>query len=170
MITFYFIMWILAIAATAIYFLLKFHYSKRKPEFKPQISLEYWNNPSILLLNMINDYRLFYGVNKLLPEALTHSLADLRCTTVINNFFIEGAELSHRGFPDVVSMALDEGINQVGENLAYGFNSNIVVFNNFRDSKSHNENMLNPNWKYIGIDIREDLTINKKFYVVIFSN
>lgn len=169
MTTFYLIMWIAIITATAIYFIIKYHYRLKPKEFRPIIDLEYWNTDSILLLNMINDYRIFHGLHTLLPEKLNHDIADIRCTTVISNFFIEGRSLSHSGSLDVSSMMLKEGIKAMDENINYGSNSNISAFRNFTEDKNHNNNMLNPKWKYIGIDIRTDPTIKRKFYVVIFS-
>src|SRR3990172_529864 len=140
MTTFYFIVWIAVLTATAIYFTIKYHYRLKPKEFRPVIHLEYWNTDSILLLGMINDYRAFNDLVRLIPEELNHTMADVRCTTVISNFFIEGRELSHKGFPDIAGMMLKEGIIGMGENLAYGYDKNILAFRHFTESESHNEN------------------------------
>ncbi len=102
-------------------------------------------------LTMINDYRQQNGAGAL---AINSSLQDasrwMSTDMGVNNYFSHTDSLGRNPF---VRMG-DFGYNYntwKGENIAAGYVTADAVFNGWKNSSGHNANMLNANYKVIGI-------------------
>ena len=120
------------------------------------------------LLKRLNDYRTENGLNPLefrqdLSESARYkSLAMLQ----YDYFSHDNPNLGGKPFDYLMWDVLDLSYTSVGENLAFIGNSSPdmkieaeELFQGWKNSPSHNEQMLNPYHKYIGIGvIRSDKT------------
>lgn len=102
-------------------------------------------------LAMINDYRQQNGAGAL---AIDSSLEDasrwMSNDLGVNNYFSHTDSLGRSPF---VRMS-DFGYNYntwKGENIAAGYTTASAVFNGWKNSPGHNANMLNANYRVIGI-------------------
>jgi len=106
----------------------------------------------------INNYRIWEKLDVLEFDNRIFDTASDRC-----DYCIDLGEVSHDNFSDVVDALQPLGLKHFGEILASGFNTEKGALNGFKNSKEHNAIMLNPNWKYIGVGIKD------KVYCVIFA-
>lgn len=115
---------------------------------------EYTNNyypdaNTVALFEMINNYRIANGLNKLVLDEDLSRLA-----------YVRACEQECKGHirPDgtrffTIFGEYDVYYKTVGENIAISSTNDIErIFNGWKDSESHNANML-ENWKYTGICI-----------------
>ena len=113
-------------------------------------------------LDLINDYRISIGLNKL--EKINHiSFKSSEHT----DYMIETNIISHANFAERQSnlhQAL--GALQVGENVAFNFDSPQIALNAWLNSPSHKVN-IEGDYTHFGISIREN-ELGQKFYTNIF--
>ena len=149
-------------------FLKKVIFGEKKEEiksFSPNYDFRTWSKEELALGKMVNDYRITHNLKPLFYEMSHYGLASER-----TNYFISknpGSNLSHEGFIEMAVELYSSGLH-VAENIAYGYATNEGVFNGWWKSYSHNKAMLNPNWEYTGVTIREDLK-GRKYYCQIFG-
>jgi hypothetical protein len=108
-------------------------------------------------VELINDYRASKGLDRLLVSDVLSDASTKHCldmsrygffshTTMGSDYFRVGANAGERmvacGYPPY---------HRWGENIAGGFKTAADVFAAWKNSASHNENMLSPYWKVIGI-------------------
>ena len=110
-----------------------------------------YDSDEVYFLTLINNYRAGYGLSPLtMSITLCNSSEGHSYDMAINNFF------SHTGsngssFSDRIRAAGYFYNTSMGENIAAGYADAQSVFNAWRNSPSHDENMLSPNYHAIGI-------------------
>lgn len=107
----------------------------------------------IQIFNMINEHRVANGLEPVEYSFRLQSAADAYALRMYDEGFFghvapDGSEPADR--------ALDAGFCNgfVGENIAYGRNrlsSADQVMQAFKNSPVHNDNMLEPRWRYVGV-------------------
>jgi len=120
--------------------------------------------PAEELLVAINKYRAESSASYLLADSIASYLAQDRCYEMIDENI-----LSHEDWGDEASEILVLGSDSIGENIAYGHASTEGVMEGWKKSEGHNENMLNPKWKYIGIAVVKD-SKGRNWYCTLFLN
>lgn len=140
---------------------------ERDLAFQPNITPEYWSTQEKLFLNLVNNYREHLGVGILTPEQFIKNVSELRAITVKRHFIDDGNVLSHKDFPYVQTMIVNEGLKAAGENLAYGFSGHKACFDSFLSSEVHKRNMIDPDWLYCGITINQ--IEDRNLYVMLFA-
>jgi len=104
------------------------------------------------IFNLVNDYRTSNGLTKLIvlniisKEAVNHT-----------NYMIETGDISHYNFnkrhQNLVTYA---SAKNVGENIAYGYNSAQGVVNSWVNSDGHREIIENKNYTHFGISTKKN--------------
>lgn len=112
----------------------------------------------LLILNEMNSYRRLAGVKPLVSDDFTTCVADIRVEDMISLDMI-----SHEKFPIQASKLLNLGAEVAGENLAYGYATVEGVCTAWYKSPGHKKNMLNPNYDFCGIAVKD------KYFVVFFG-
>lgn len=120
------------------------------------------NQNEIDLLNIVNDYRESKGLNRLeLIEHLSYM------SFKHNEYMIKNSNITHFGFEyreNNIKIVLNA--ISVGENIAYGYSTNISTLNSWINSNSHRIN-LERDYTHFGTSILIDSN-NKKYYTIIF--
>jgi len=107
----------------------------------------------ITMLNLVNEARVENGLEKLWYSARVHEISTLRAYELSS--YYSHSRSDGRGFHTAF---IDAGINykMVGENIAYGrnmFKTPEEVFEAWMNSKSHRENILNPDFECVGFGL-----------------
>lgn len=121
-----------------------------------------WGKDHLDLLFQIQEYRLSNGLNILKKDDDMKILAQARTRYLIDNDI--RIEL-HRHFFKHRQPYLDIGLESISENVSYKYRK---VFAQWKLSKSHNDNILKPDWIYVGISIQEN-HLNEKYVSLILS-
>ncbi|MFN7930040.1 MAG: CAP domain-containing protein [Blastocatellia bacterium] len=102
-------------------------------------------------LKLINDYRAANGLGTLqVSVAITNACDWMSSDMATKNYFDHTDSLGRDPF--VRMRAFGYNYNTwMGENIAAGYSDALNTFNQFKNSPPHNENMLNPNYKVMGI-------------------
>jgi uncharacterized protein YkwD len=125
----------------------RFFRRKRLRQFIVEDNLSTWTTQEQELFKSINNQRgTLSNTNPLKPSADLKYAADTRVT-----YFEMNTNLSHAGFAAVRGRLMRDGYAWAGENISKGYHSVISTFNAFKKSELHYENMIDPNWKYVGI-------------------
>ena len=115
-------------------------------------------------MDLINEYRISIGLNALKRVSL------ISLKSQIHNFYmIENNVISHDGFvsrSNELSVAL--GATNIGENIAYNFNSPVGALAAWIASPAHKEN-LEGDYTHFGISVTECPETGKKYYTNIFA-
>ena len=102
-------------------------------------------------LKLINDYRAANGVGTLQASiALTNSSRWMSNDMATKGYFGHTDSTGRDPFTRMRSFGYTYN-TWMGENLAAGYGDAASTFNQLKNSPSHNENMLNANFKVIGI-------------------
>lgn len=110
-----------------------------------------YDNQELAFLNLINNYRQQNGLPPLaLSTSLTNAAEGHSYDMAVHNYF------SHTGSDgsspwDRIRAAGYTYNTYLGENIAAGFDTAQSVFDAWRNSPGHNANMLNANFRAIGI-------------------
>ncbi|MEY2869012.1 MAG: hypothetical protein RIR01_1492 [Bacteroidota bacterium] len=115
-------------------------------------------------MKLINDYRVSVGLKPL--EKINH----ISYKSEEHDFYmIDNKVVSHDGFTDRANNIMKVlGAKNVGENIAYNYNSPKAAVAAWLNSPAHKENIVG-NYTHFGISIREDATTGKKYYTNIFA-
>jgi len=111
-----------------------------------------WEPKSLILYEKINIWREENNLKWLFPCDDMVILARTRIDYWIEND-IKALEL-HSLFGIHRTPYFDLGLLKIAENASYGYVN--TIFEKWKFSEAHNKNMLNPEWKYIGIDIKKN--------------
>jgi len=104
-----------------------------------------------LFASLINQYRQQNGLNTLMIDASLQDAAEWMSTDMgVNNYFSHTDSLGRDPFVRMNAFGYDYNTWK-GENIAAGTSSAQVAFDLWKASSSHNANMLNPNFKVMGI-------------------
>jgi uncharacterized protein YkwD len=117
----------------------------------------------IELINIIDDYRISIGLNRL--EIIDHVSY---MSSYHNNYMIQNKVVSHDFFIDrsdeIVSLF---NAKIVGENIAFNFISNHSVLSAWLSSPGHKA-IIEGDFTHMGLSITIDPTNGKKYYTNIF--
>lgn len=121
-------------------------------------------------VDILNEYRVENGLEKLAISDMISEAADRHSqdmakfdffshTTEYSDWFAAGATPWERMYLSGYTYNTYRG-----ENIAAGYSSAQKVFEAWKNSEGHNANMLNPNFKVIGIGIVEDPDSKYTYY------
>lgn len=111
-----------------------------------------WDVTTLILYEKINAWREKNGCKWVFPCDDMVMLARTRVDYWIKND-IKASEL-HSLFGIHRTPYFDLGLLKIAENASYGYEN--TIFEKWKASEAHNKNMLNSEWKYIGIDVRKN--------------
>ncbi|MEX0817213.1 MAG: PKD domain-containing protein [Gaiellales bacterium] len=106
----------------------------------------------------VNDYRAENGLEPVVASPTLTKASERHVDDMVENDFL-GHDGSDGSTP--AQRAADAGYpsQSTGENLAFDFETAVDVLLGWKSSQTgHNENMLNPNWKVVGIARKEGPT------------
>ena len=131
---------------------------------KSQAAVKFeYSASELATMKLINDYRVSKGLNALEQVAYVSVKSEEH-----DQYMITKNVVSHDGFvsrsEDIVKVV---GAKNVGENIAYNYNTPEGAVNAWLNSASHKEN-IEGNFTHFGIAIRENATTGKKYYTNIF--
>jgi uncharacterized protein YkwD len=131
---------------------------------KSQVAVKFdYSASELSAMKLINDYRVSKGLNELEQIAYVSVKSEEH-----DQYMIAKNVVSHDGFvsrsADIVKVV---GAKNVGENIAYNYNTPEGAVNAWLKSASHKEN-IEGNFTHFGIAIRENATTGKKYYTNIF--
>jgi uncharacterized protein YkwD len=114
----------------------------------------------------VNEARADVGAPALKLSSDLCEAADIRAKEIATSF-------SHtRPSGDSFYSVLDDigyKTNGSGENIAAGYSSAKATFNQWMESQGHYENMMNPNFKYMGIGFYQSNSGYKYHWAQLFS-
>lgn len=116
-----------------------------------------YSAPEIAVVDLINDYRVSKGLQPLLVSDVLSDSARKHCLDMAKYGFFSHATQRSDWFP--VGASAGERMvacgyppfHRWGENIAMGFWTASGVFTAWKNSASHDANMLNPYWAVIGV-------------------
>jgi len=115
------------------------------------------------IMELVNNYRIEKGLNKLEPLNFISSVA-LSHT----NYMVDKDETSHDNFSSRQEVLYENaGAISVGENVAYGFNSGQGVVSAWLKSVDHKSIIENENYTHFGISIEKNKN-GRNYFTQIF--
>ena len=131
---------------------------------KAQAAVKFeYSAAEVATMKLINDHRVSKGLGELQPIAYVSVKSEEH-----DQYMIDKNVVSHDGFvsrsEDIVKVV---GAKNVGENIAYNYNTPEGAVSAWLKSASHKEN-IEGNFTHFGIAIRENATTGKKYYTNIF--
>lgn len=146
-------------------------YMRKKPKEYKEISnnkkFDLYNNPfpkdslEFEMFFKLNERRVMFNLPIFIPSRKTSVLAERRCKEIYYED-IETGEISHRQSADEFGELLESGADVVGENIAKGYSTIDALMRAFFKSHSHDRNILNPNFDWVGLYAY--LAPNNKYY------
>ena len=102
-------------------------------------------------LKLINDYRTTNGLGTLQASiTLTNAAKWMSNDMAVKGYFDHNDSTGRDPFTRMRNFGYNYN-TWMGENIAAGYSDATNTFNQWKNSPGHNENMLNPNFKVIGI-------------------
>ena len=95
------------------------------------------------LLDLINNYRLYYGLSSLRFDSRLNQLALKHSYDMFRR-----KRMSHNGFQDRFRRS---GRRMCVENVGWNYTTPLKQFDGWRHSRGHDENMLKEDIHYVGI-------------------
>lgn len=115
------------------------------------------------VLTLVNEHRISIG-HETLAMGTQFSTAYAVDHT---NYMIDLSQINHHNF-GIRSAALEnQGANQVGENVAFGYNTAEAVFNAWINSSSHRDN-IEGNFTHVGFGIKLCENTNTYYFTQLF--
>ncbi len=115
------------------------------------------------VLVLINEHRTSIGLDTLVLGTAFSSAYAVDHT----NYMIDLSQINHHNF-NVRSAALEStGAHQVGENVAYGYNTAETVVNAWLNSQSHRDN-IEGNYTHSGFGIKKCDESNTYYFTQLF--
>ncbi|WP_250277281.1 CAP domain-containing protein [[Clostridium] colinum] len=115
------------------------------------------------VVRLVNNERTKLGLNSLkIDENLIRLSRQKSKDMAINNYFEHTSPVL--GSPADVMRENNLTFNWMGENIAAGQTTPKEVVDSWMNSKSHRENILNPEAKYIGVGFYEDKNSSYNYY------
>jgi len=127
--------------------------------FAPQVTASSYTSEEIKFVQLLNDYRAARGlgplkVSDILSEASDRHCADMAKYAFFSHYTERSDWFAAGASPWDRMAATGYGFNTFkGENIAAGQSTAAAVFEAWKNSPSHHENMINPNYKVIGISL-----------------
>lgn len=118
------------------------------------------------LVQMLNQERESLGLNSLAENDQLEKAAFLKAQDMLQKDYFSHQSPEGKS-PWYWIKATDYNYQYAGENLAIGFLDSQEVYQEWKNSPSHNANLFNPNYKEIGIAVlKGDFQGNETFVVV----
>lgn len=124
-------------------------------------AVTFLSNSETELIRLVNEYRVANGLNALEVRADLNKSARYKSKAMIeHNYFShdnpQDGNVSFSGL--MINVFKYNHYSSFGENLASQFGGGTngsaeKYFLQWKNSPGHNDNMLNPNWKYMGIGV-----------------
>lgn len=117
------------------------------------------------VIELLNAYRVANGLNPLEPQPFLAQQADVRGYEIVYSF-------DHTRPNGTSCFTLLSGGNYMGagENIAAGYMTPEQVMEGWKNSPGHNANMLDPDFKYIGVSaFISDGTTYTTYWVQMFA-
>jgi uncharacterized protein (TIGR03437 family) len=115
-------------------------------------------------LKLINDYRTANGLGTLqVSIAITNACDWMSTDMAAKGYFSHTDSLGRDPFTRMRAFGYNYN-TWMGENIAAGYSDAANTFNQWKNSPGHNENMLNPNFKVIGIGRIANLGAYYRYY------
>jgi len=111
------------------------------------------NSEKSAFLVLINQYRQDNGKGPLKISSALTTAAQLHSEDMAAHIYFSHTSLDGRTFVDRIRAAGYNYNTYLGENIAAGFDTAQKVFDAWKNSQGHNENMLSPNYVVIGIGL-----------------
>jgi uncharacterized protein YkwD len=109
------------------------------------------DNEEQYMLKLINEYRGQRKLSQLkISVALTRAADFMSTDMAVKSYFSHTDSMGRDPFVRMSAFKYDHP-GQRGENLAAGFGDAVRTFNQWKNSRPHNINMLRPNFNVIGI-------------------
>ncbi|MBS1809296.1 MAG: hypothetical protein JST84_14120 [Acidobacteria bacterium] len=116
------------------------------------------------ILKLINDYRTANGLGTLQASvAVTNASKWMSNDMATKNYFSHTDSTGRDPFVRMSAFGYNYNTWK-GENIAAGYSDAVNTFNQWKNSPSHNETMLNPNFKVIGIGRVVNLGAYYRYY------
>ncbi|MEM2344602.1 MAG: CAP domain-containing protein [Thermoproteota archaeon] len=115
-------------------------------------------------LSLINQYRQQNGLQPLSLSSTLSTAAQLHSEDMANRNYFSHTTPEGKTFVDRIIEAGYTHFTCLGENIAAGFSTAQAVFEAWKNSPSHNENMLNPCFEEIGIGLAYSASSTYKWY------
>lgn len=115
-------------------------------------------------LQLINTYRQQNGLGHLNLSPTLTTAAELHSEDMADNNYFSHTSLDGRTFVDRVRDAGYTYDTWLGENIAAGYVTAQEVFNGWKNSPSHNTNMLRPQFNVIGIGRAYNASSDYRWY------
>ncbi len=115
------------------------------------------------ILDLVNQHRSDIGLSRLTQLSIVSNVADTHTT-----YMIENDQVSHDNFNQRVALLTSNAsAKNVGENVAYGFNSAKGVVDGWLNSEAHRAIIENPDYSHFGIAIEKN-TSGRNYFTQIF--
>lgn len=115
-------------------------------------------------LTLINNYRQQNGLSTLQASVtLTNAAKWMSGDMAAKNYFSHTDSLGRDPFTRMAAFGYNYN-TYMGENIAAGYSDAANTFNQWKNSSGHNANMLNPNYKVIGIGRVANLSSTYRYY------
>ncbi|MDW8033672.1 MAG: CAP domain-containing protein [Nitrososphaerota archaeon] len=115
-------------------------------------------------LILINQYRQQNGLQPLSISSALTTAAQLHSEDMARRNYFDHNTPEGKGFVDRIIEAGYTRFTCLGENIAAGFSTAGAVFEAWKNSPEHNDNMLNPCFKEIGIGLAYSASSTYKWY------
>lgn len=121
------------------------------------------SNLELEILNLVNQHRTSLGLSQLEQLNIISNVAETH-----TSYMIENDKVSHDNFSQRVTLLTNNAAaKNVGENVAYGFNSAQGVVSGWLNSDSHRDIKENPDYSHFGIAIEKN-TSGRNYFTQIF--
>lgn len=115
------------------------------------------------VLTLINNHRNSIGLEPLISGSTFSSAYAVDHT----NYMIEVNQINHHHFGIRSAALLSRGAQQVGENVAFGYNTAEAVVNAWLNSTSHRDN-IEGNYTHAGFGIKKCEDRNTYYFTQLF--
>ena len=113
-----------------------------RSDYRPQLNYDGWQHNEVVVVALINRYRLDKGLNRFQPELLLHDLATNRARKL--------TEQSHNGVGTYFSDMTYNNFTRLREILGFGYTKPESVVEAWKLSEGHNRALL-ADVRYIGV-------------------
>lgn len=125
-----------------------------EPENKPEVlaATTITGAFDVSVISRINEYRVANGLNALNATPRLNQTAQCRI-----NYLVGSGQWTHNGYHNCFKQ---NGVRlHYGENLARQWANSDQAFEAWKQSPTHNANLLNPNWRYVGVITDQGYTV-----------
>ncbi|MFL5813824.1 MAG: CAP domain-containing protein [Bdellovibrionia bacterium] len=121
------------------------------------------DSEEVAFLGLINDYRAQNGLAPLQVSVALTQASDWMSTDMASKNYFSHTDLQGRD-PFVRMAAFNYNYSWAGENIAAGNATAQATFTQWKNSPGHNANMLNANYKVIGIGRAQNSSSTYNWY------